>query len=136
MRRREQVGFVEGGSRVAEIGGRSQVEAIRQERGKGWPFHCKIHLGHVTVLCPSSCPTQPFDKSNPYHLRRAFGDLDPAKLVRCYKRPLRHVRFEDEIEHPLKTNDDGVWFVKTAEVPPKILIRRVLLLFIVVKCGR
>ena len=66
---------------------------------------------------------QPFDKTNPYHLRRAFGDLDPMKLVRCYKRPLRHVRFEDEVEHPLKTNDDGVWLVKTAEVPPKILIR-------------
>ena len=91
-------------------------------------------MSHFFAL--PSCPTQPFDKTNPYHLRRAFGDLDPAKLVRCYKRPLRHVRFEDEIEHPLKTNDDGVWFVKTAEVPPKILIRRVLLLFIVVKCGR
>ena len=75
----------------------------------------------------SCCHLQPFDKTNPYHLRKAFGDLDPAKLVRCYKRPLRFVRFEDEIEHPIKTNDDGVWFVKTAEVPPKILIRNVIL---------
>ena len=79
----------------------------------------------VTVLLPVLAVPQPFDKTNPYHLRKAFGDLDPMKLVRCYKRPLRHVRFEDEIEHPLKTNDDGVWFVKTAEVPPKILIRDV-----------
>ena len=67
---------------------------------------------------------RPYDKENPYHLRKALGDLDPAKLVQCYKRPLRNVRFEDEIEHPLKTSDGGVWFVKTAEVPPKILFRK------------
>ena len=120
---------------------REELEALKAEAAlklrptakRGEKVICSVLLlsfypANLVTVLPVLAVPQPFDKTNPYHLRKAFGDLDPMKLVRCYKRPLRHVRFEDEMEHPLKTNDDGVWFVKTAEVPPKILIRRVLLL--------
>ncbi len=68
---------------------------------------------------------QAFNPDNPSHLRRAFGNLDPVQLVKCYSRPRRYVRWEDEMAHPLFTNPDaaGAYSIKTRWTRPPIIFR-------------